>query len=115
MSHVALTTYRCPVCGITHSRNADVLLHKRMRDIKPEETFGGLRLCEEHFKEGFSCLIEADPVNDGYLHTGNLGHVRHEAAVQIFKDFDISHEFVFVEVGVLAGLKLLAGVGGEEE
>ena len=115
MNHVALTTHRCPVCGTTHSRNADVLLHKRMRDIKPEETFRGLRLCEEHFKEGFSCLIEADPVNDGYLPTGNLAHVRHEAAVQIFKDFDIRHEFVFVEVGVITSLKLLAGVDGEEE
>ena len=115
MSHVALTTYRCPVCGVIHSRNADVLLHKRMRDIKPEETFGGLRLCEEHFKEGFSCLIEAIPLEDGYQPTGNLAHVRHEAAVHIFKDFDISHEFVFVEVGVITSLKLLAGVGGEEE
>ena len=114
MSHVALTTYRCPVCGVTHSRNADVLLHKRMRDIKPEKTFGGLRLCEEHFKEGFSCLIEAIPLEDGCQPTGNLAHVRHEAAVQIFKNFDISHEFVFVEVGVIISLELLAGVGEEE-
>lgn len=101
MSHVALTTHRCPVCGKIHSRNADVLLHRRLKDIAGENTLGLPKLCEEHFKEGFICIIEADRTDHGYTTLGPVVYIKNAAAQQVFPDIG-THEFVFSEAGMVA-------------
>lgn len=72
MSFVKVVKYTCPVCNKSHERNADLVIHKRMRDIK-EEPYGGMRLCEEHYKEGFTALISISETSDEMprLHEGD--------------------------------------------
>lgn len=90
---VAMVTYTCPVCFKEHSRNAEILIHKQMEPIK--NTKAGYRLCEEHYKDGYVCLVEVNPVTE--CTTGTYMHVREEVYPQLFNIERGEHEFVFIE------------------
>lgn len=108
MSYVAMGMKECPACGKTHSRGAEVLLHKRFRDI--EDTVTGLNLCEEHYKEDFVCLIEASRELEGYHTTGSTMYLRADAAPHIFNK-ELTTDWAFVEPGVLGEIERLINKG----
>lgn len=61
---VAMAEHICPVCGIKHTHNTEILLDKRMREIPENKRVTGYGLCEEHqklFDDDFIALI---PVNN---------------------------------------------------
>jgi hypothetical protein len=112
----------CPVCGITHSHNAGLLLHKRMRDIKDEHTITGYEFCEEHDQmreQGFVALVEIDPKQselksngnidiNGAHRTGRVAHLKREAMEQIFDNVNISAPMVYIDSETFEILEKLA-------
>lgn len=116
---VKRATYQCPVCGELHSHNADIFIHKNLREIPDENTFAGLALCEEHdrmHKDGFLAMIAALPPEAGTeglsvheaTRTGEVVHIKEAAWDCIMKvPFpDLTeHEFVFVAPEVVQVIK----------
>jgi len=78
----------CPLCGVTHTHDTGILMHKQMRNIKDEDTITGYGLCEEHDKlheDGFIALVECEnPQDDSRTHlkmgeanrTGRFIHIK---------------------------------------
>ena len=58
---VAMGKLQCPICGEIHSHEAPVLVHKRLRKIKEDDTLCGMGMCKTHKKqadEGFIHICE---------------------------------------------------------
>ena len=96
---VAMGRKQCPACNQIHDRNAEILIHKHMKDIDDQVT--GIGLCEEHYKEGFTALIEVDgDPNKGDANlTGNLAHMKSEVFTHMTGNQ--APEFTYVEEGVI--------------
>ena len=67
---VAMETKICPACGVEHSHNTGILIHKNMREIKEDQTCTGMGYCEEHQKQiddGYMFLLEvSNPMVDSH-------------------------------------------------
>ncbi len=126
MSHVAMQTLVCPVCGKEHHHNAAILLHKQLKDIKPENTYGGFGLCEKDeglFMDGYIALIAAIPHHEGDTlkmedasRTGKICHLHRTVFNNMF-DTEVSREtpFVFIEPDALDLLEEKAKSANEYE
>ncbi len=65
MTHIAKGLHQCPICGVEHAHNMEILLHKQLKDI--EDKVIGYGLCEEHDKQekdGFIFFIEIEDPED---------------------------------------------------
>lgn len=116
LSHVGMGYKLCPACHEKHDET--VLLHKRLRNTLPRESFMGYELCPKHaaMSEEYVALVEmtGDPKVRGTQFTGNVAHVRWEAAARIFNiPMTREHPWVFVEVGVIEKLQQLPVAKGE--
>lgn len=126
MSNVAMQTLVCPVCGKEHHHNAAILLHKKLKDIKPEQTYGGLGLCEKDeglFMDGYLALIAATSPNEGdtlkmedAVRTGQICHL-HRTVFNSMFNTEVSREtpFVFIEPEALELLAEKAKSANEYE
>lgn len=70
---IQMGVFICPVCGVPHSDGAPILMNKKLKDIKPENTLCGVSLCGKHQAEsdqGYKFLCEVtNPVNEGSVLT----------------------------------------------
>ena len=93
---VAMAIHICPVCGVQHSHNTEILLHKQFRSIPEDKRVTGMSLCEEHEQldnDGFIALIESIPtyeVPNGAMvksqdlrRTGRVIHIKRASALNI--------------------------------
>lgn len=119
---VAMEQHICPICGITHQHNTGILLHRKLRSIKEEDTITGTGLCEEHdklFKEGYIALIVADEskshvksngninVSDAHR-TGELAHLKRTVFDEMFDTtIDENMPMVFIDKDVFKLLQNL--------
>jgi hypothetical protein len=112
-SHVSMEQHVCIVCGEQFDTGA-LLLDKRMRNSLESHTVTGMGLCPEHQKlhdDGFIALVECDEsksvVRNDKLdfksahRTGNVLHMKRDAAAQILSAPDLSIPMMFVQIGVI--------------
>lgn len=95
--YVRMAKHQCPVCGVTHEHNTEILIHKKLKAIKDDELLSGTSLCEIHdnlFKDGFIALIVIDEdghesrehvKEDNATRTGELLHLKREVFNNIFE------------------------------
>ena len=77
---------------------------KKITDAKYYPEYNGKLLCEEHYKEGYVYLIEADHMNGAYHTTGSNMFLRADVVPQLF-NIEITTDWAFVESGVLDQLE----------
>jgi hypothetical protein len=94
-SYVKIADKVCPICGVVHQHNAEILLDKRCRDIKTDDNgncITGYSLCENHTKlheEGYLALIVIlNPVGDivhmdEAVRTGEMIHIKRGALTEL--------------------------------
>lgn len=73
--YVAIAKKVCPVCNKIHSHDAEILLNRKMKPIKEEETFTGYQLCasdQEKFDKGYVALVTIDPDKSELTSSGNI-------------------------------------------
>lgn len=114
-SHVGMGAMTCPVCGREHSES--VLLHKQLKEVFPDSSnqkvHTGYELCpedKEKHEQGYVALIEVDPsksdINKGvFYRTGDMAHMRRDAAKEVFVGQDVSMPIMHVEIGILEKLR----------
>ena len=97
--YVKLESQQCPVCGVIHQHECDVLPNRRLKEIKPNgpngECITGRSLCEEHdklYKQGYVALVVAtslagtaqpSSIEDVEL-TGQYLHIKADKFNEIF-------------------------------
>lgn len=132
---VAIAQKICPVCGITHEHNTEILLDKRLQDIPKDKRITGYGLCEEHdkqFKNGFIALVVADEskskINkkeDGTIdkltmenahRTGDIVHMRYNVFTKMF-DTKIpkTQEMLFISIDLFNMIKEIQVQNDEED
>lgn len=94
---VAIATKVCPVCGVNHTHNTELLISKNLKPVG-DKTFTGEGLCEEHDrlnKDGFLALVAIDEEKstmdadgnynrkDAYR-TGSILHIKREVFDNMF-------------------------------
>lgn len=111
---VALGKHVCPVCGQLHD-SGEVLIHKRLMNIKPEQAVTGQSLCPEHkrlFDEGYLALVGVDESKSGpkkdtlrpedAYRTGWVMHIQRHVAKRLFNvELPESLPMCFVAQGVI--------------
>lgn len=118
--YVAMAEHICPICGVKHTHDTEILIHKNLRSIPKDQRVTGWGLCEEHdklHKDGFVALVATKPPATGdtlkikdAIRTGDIAHLRRTAAADIFgRDFPMDLPMVFVELEVITMLKSMAG------
>ena len=123
--YVKVATKQCPICLEIHSHNAEVLIHKNLRDIPDDKTFTGEGLCKEHqdkFDEGFIGLIGVgNQGENGYLkqedaeRTGDYILMKKEVFNEMFDTHvDPSLPMVFVEAELITSIKEWAGENNDK-
>lgn len=107
-NHVAIGFHVCPICLEEHSHNAPILLNKRLKDVKEEERYCGLSLCETHGKQqedGYVFLIGVAPnvpkstTTFGIMDAPRSGVVismKKEVALEILKDAEFVDNIAFI-------------------
>lgn len=108
----------CIVCGATYD-SGEILVHKRLREIKEDQRVTGFGLCKEHkelYDQGYVALVEVDPskstIENGRIapsnayRTGNVCHMKRDACFRVFGK-DVDTPAMFVEVGVIDELRKL--------
>jgi len=105
---VAMATHICPVCGIEHEHDTEILIHKHLRAIPKDKRCTGYGLCEEHdklHKDGYIALIVVDnPESEQDTmkpedadRTGDIAHMRYTAFNEIFSlNLDTNTPFAFL-------------------
>jgi hypothetical protein len=122
-SHVSMGQHKCPVCCKDYG-SGEILLDRRLRNSLERHTVTGWGdLCPDCMKlheDGYVALIACDDELsdktsdgnvkfDGAYRTGNVAHLKREAAGRMF-NVDISdHKFVFVQDEVIDMLKEMQG------
>lgn len=91
-NYVKMATHVCPVCGVHHKDDTEILLDRRLKEIKGDPVTG-YGLCKEHkdlFEDGYIALVVADPklsdmsdddslkIENAYR-TGEVAHMKREA------------------------------------
>lgn len=107
-NHVAIGFHICPICLEEHSHNAPILLNKRLKDIKEEERYCGLSLCETHEKQqedGYVFLLGVVPdvpkstTNFGIMdapRSGVIISMKKEVAAEILDDAEFVDNIAFI-------------------
>jgi hypothetical protein len=122
-SYVGMLVSVCPICGKLHDE--EILLHKRFAEVLPRYTLRDYELCPEHaaMQIEYIALVEtSNKPGDGSMlkpsdakPTGHYAHVRRTAASRLFNvPPDPALPFIYVEQGVLAALRAMAGAPPEE-
>jgi len=117
--YVKMEQHQCPVCGVLHTHNTGILLHKRLKAIKEEHTVTGFGMCEEHDKlreDDFVACVELSgepPVGETMtvaksfpLRTGNVAHVRRPVLEGIIEN-PCPTDMIFVDMGFITKLQEL--------
>ena len=91
-NYVAMEKNVCPVCGVTHTHNTGILIHRQLRDIPEDKTITGYGLCKEHDelleKDYLAMIVIKDPHESEKLNkvkmedadrTGEIAHIKYEA------------------------------------
>lgn len=110
---VATGFEQCPICYKEHGET--VLINKHMQDM-PQRVCTGHSLCSEHeaMRAEYIAAVEVSnaPPAGAVLKpadakpTGNIAHIRHTAATQIFNvPLPADLPFFYVEPGVIDKLK----------
>lgn len=120
MSHVAIASNMCPVCGDIHEYNTAILLHKQLKDIETDangKVVTGCGMCENHDKldkNGFIALIVINDPSSNRVQledswdkrTGDVIHIKRDAAKEIFgPDFPVELKLLFVDEELSEQLK----------
>jgi hypothetical protein len=110
LSHVAMTFYRCPVCGIKHTQG--VAFHRRLAQVLPREVQEGWSLCDEHKAEAGSewvwlCGVSGEPGSGAAALTGESAKMRREAARRVFNIDTDAAPFCWIEPGAMEKLRAL--------
>jgi hypothetical protein len=118
--YVKMEQHVCPVCGVKHSHDCGILMHKRLRSIPEEQTVTGWGMCEEHDslrKKGYIALVglNGDPTGDdgkvsdindaADYRTGETMHVAEDAFKGMFNCNPPENGFSFIEQGVIDQIK----------
>jgi hypothetical protein len=112
-SYVSMEQHVCMVCGVPFD-TGNLLLDRRLRNSMETHTVTNWGLCPEHeklHKEGFVALVEIDPERsgehtlEGVWRTGNLCHLRREAAKKVINYPVDDLPLVFVEIGFIDKLR----------
>lgn len=110
---IAISEHICEVCGVKHTHNTEVLIHKRLRDIPEDKRVTGYGLCKEHerlFEEGYIALVGAlEPAGNTRVkledahRTGAVIHMKRDVFKATF-DTEIADDLpmVFVDDEVVA-------------
>ena len=117
---VAMGEHVCPVCGIKHTYNTEILIDKRLRKIPENKRVTGYGLCEEHdklYQDGYIALIVIDESKSTFKNngdasfenayrTGDIAHLKRDVFTDMF-DTDIKddQEIVFIDKEVFNLLK----------
>ena len=110
-SYVTMEQKICTVCGKTEDSGA-ILLDKHLRERFDNNTITGYGLCKEHkelFDDGFIACVEATSdtqkstlKQENANRTGNIMHIKREAANNIFNTEIEPHiEMIFIQPGVI--------------
>lgn len=112
---VAMGQRVCLVCGATYD-SGEILVHKRLREIKEDRRVTGFGLCKEHkdlYDQGYVALVEVDSskstIENGRIaprnayHTGNVCHMKRGDIFRVFGK-DVDTPAMYVEVGVIDAL-----------
>lgn len=122
---VAMGTYQCPICLVMHSHNGPVLLNKKLKPIKEEETFLGFSLCEEHEnqeKEGYVFVIgltdevtkEGNYTLTNAPRSGKLAAIKKDVAQELFEQDTFLNNIIMVNDTTMVRLAEMAGAPYEE-
>lgn len=114
-SYVTLEQHVCPICTKTHDTGT-ILIDKKLKDRFEQYTVTGWSLCkdcEELHKKNYLALVAIDETKskrpykpDTVYRTGEIVHIRYEAAKQVFDNPDLEkHTFVFVKPAVITMLQ----------
>ena len=107
-SHVSMEQHQCFICGTLYE-TGNILLDKRLKDSMERYTVTGYGLCPEHQQladSGYIALIVVQP--DGTTRTGELVHVKREAAEQMFNQ-EMPKDIAYIDQEIFSHLQQLAG------
>ena len=110
--YVQLEQKMCPVCGVIHTHDCGILIHKKLRSIPKDKTVTGYGLCEEHdalFNDGYVALIGVNNTGTASKlsmehadRTGTIAHIRRSVFNDIFNSpIDDDLPLVFVDEQVI--------------
>ena len=116
--YVAMAEHICPVCGVKHTYNTEILINKYLRSIPKDKRITGYGMCEEHqklFDEGFVAMVEVSNGEDGdalsqenAIRTGNLCHLRRTVFNEVFNtQIPDDLPMVFIGIGVIEQLQAM--------
>lgn len=127
--YIALSEHICEICGVTHTHNTEVLIHRNLRSIPEDKRVTGFGLCKEHDElnqKGYLALIgvsNAEGLNKSKdrlkmqeaERTGECIHIRRNVFHDIFDTVVEDHiKMVFVTPDVITHLtKLTEGLEDE--
>jgi len=116
---VRMSKSQCPVCGEMHDRDAQILIHKSLKEIPEEEAIAPPSLCHKHYalhKDGYVAIVivsnegaESPTLKDHEaLRTGSYMHIKRKVAQDIFNADIGDMEYIFGDEDLFGYLKVLA-------